>query len=304
MKNVDIKFLTKSSIIAALYVVLTWVLSPISYGAIQFRISEILILLVVFNKKYAIGLILGCFIANTISPLGWFDMVFGTLATILAIIPMLFVKKVYIAGIFPVISNSIIVSLELGLAFDLFYPSAILYNMVTIFIGEFVVIYLLGIPTFYSFSKNEYLINLLELDFKDNYLDNKIFTKRNLICFIIIVLTIVFFFAFPIGRQKEIIDGEIKSQRYRPINLIIEDHANYLFMLLSPVLFSLICLFCKAPICKFILGIISSLIVIITIVIFGISYQESLRYIYFYGYLLLPIFILCMAFIEYNYEIS
>ena len=146
MQNLDIKFIIKSAIIAAIYVVLTWVLSPISYGAIQFRISEILVLLVVFNPKYSLALILGCLIANTTSSLGWYDMVFGTLATIIAIIPMCFVKKLPIAAIFPVISNALIVSFELGLAFDMFQPSAFWFNVLTIAIGEAVVLYLLGIP--------------------------------------------------------------------------------------------------------------------------------------------------------------
>lgn len=59
MKKNNIKFIAESAIIAALYVALTWIFSPISYGPIQFRISEILVLLVVLNPKYALSLILG-----------------------------------------------------------------------------------------------------------------------------------------------------------------------------------------------------------------------------------------------------
>lgn len=73
----------------------------------------------VLNPKYALSLILGCFIANTTSSLGWYDMLFGTLATALAIIPMIFIRKMPIAALFPVISNAIIVPLELGLAFGM-----------------------------------------------------------------------------------------------------------------------------------------------------------------------------------------
>ena len=51
MRKIDIRFIASSAIIAALYVALTWVLAPISYGAIQFRISEVLLLLVFFNPK-------------------------------------------------------------------------------------------------------------------------------------------------------------------------------------------------------------------------------------------------------------
>ena len=118
MKKLNIKFIAESAIIAALYVALTWLLAPISYGAIQFRISEVLILLVVLNPKFSFALILDCFIANTTSSLWWYDMLFGTLATTLAIIPMCFIRKMPIAAIFPVIFNGFIVSIELGLALD------------------------------------------------------------------------------------------------------------------------------------------------------------------------------------------
>ena len=83
MRKIDIRFIATSAIVAALYVALTWLLAPISYGSIQFRISEILILLVFFNPKYALPIVLGTFISNTTSSLGWYDMVFGTAATLL-----------------------------------------------------------------------------------------------------------------------------------------------------------------------------------------------------------------------------
>ena len=85
MQKISVKLIAESAIIAALYVVTTWLLAPISYGAIQFRISEVLMLLVVLNPKFSFALILGCFISNTTSSLGWYDMVFGTLATVIAI---------------------------------------------------------------------------------------------------------------------------------------------------------------------------------------------------------------------------
>ena len=69
-KSIDIKFIAESAIIAALYAALTWLFAPISYGPVQFRISEVLVLLVVLNPKYAISLIIGCFVANTTSSLG------------------------------------------------------------------------------------------------------------------------------------------------------------------------------------------------------------------------------------------
>ena len=109
MKN-NVRFLCESAIVAALYAVLTWILAPISYGPIQFRIAEILVLLVFFNPKYIYSIIIGCFIANTTSSLGWYDMVFGTLATTLAVLPMIKTKRISVAALYPVISNALIVS--------------------------------------------------------------------------------------------------------------------------------------------------------------------------------------------------
>ncbi|MFT8726874.1 MAG: QueT transporter family protein [Liquorilactobacillus ghanensis] len=75
--------LIKASLIAALYVVLTLALVPFSYGPIQFRLSETLNNLVVFNKRYILGLTLGCVIANLWSSLGPLDVIFGSLGTLM-----------------------------------------------------------------------------------------------------------------------------------------------------------------------------------------------------------------------------
>lgn len=73
--------LIKAALIAALYIILT-LINPLSYGAIQFRLSETLNCLAVFNKRYIWALTLGCAIANINSSLGAVDLVFGTLQTL------------------------------------------------------------------------------------------------------------------------------------------------------------------------------------------------------------------------------
>ena len=119
MRKIDIKFIASSAIIAALYLALTWLLAPISYGSIQFRISEILVLLVFFNPKYAMAIVLGTFISNTTSGLGWYDMVFGTLATTLSVLTITKCKNIYQAALAPVVLNGVIVALELYIALDI-----------------------------------------------------------------------------------------------------------------------------------------------------------------------------------------
>ena len=50
-------------------------------------------------------MILGCFIANLFSPLGWYDLVFGVAATAIAVLPMFYVKNIFVAALLPVITN-------------------------------------------------------------------------------------------------------------------------------------------------------------------------------------------------------
>ena len=107
------KDLLANSMILALYVVLTYITYPISYMDIQFRIAEIMVLLVFFRKDYAIGLILGCAVANLSSGIGLIDVLFGTIATALACVCIMFCKHLAIACIFPVLFNAFIVGFEL-----------------------------------------------------------------------------------------------------------------------------------------------------------------------------------------------
>lgn len=158
--KLNIRFIAESAVIAALYAALTWAFSPIAYGAVQFRISEILVLLVVLQPKFAFAIVIGCFVANTTSSLGWYDMVFGTLATLLAVLPMIKIKKIALAALFPVISNAVIVAIELFLVFE----EPIWLSMLTVGLGEAVVLYFVGLPVISILLKNQELVRLMDLD--------------------------------------------------------------------------------------------------------------------------------------------
>ncbi|MFA5765484.1 MAG: QueT transporter family protein [Bacilli bacterium] len=146
------------AIITALYVTLTIVLSFMSYGNIQFRIAEILILLCFFKKDYGIALILGCAIANFFSPLGIIDVIFGTLATAISVLFVMKSKNLMIASLFPVIFNGIIVGLELY--YVLSFP--LLLSMASVAIGEAVVVMVLGNLIFFKLKKNANFLELIE----------------------------------------------------------------------------------------------------------------------------------------------
>lgn len=151
----NIHTIMKLSIIAGLYVVLTYALSFISFGEVQFRVAEILMLLCFFNKKYSVALIIGCFIANLFSPYGLPDIIFGTLATALACLGLgLFKgKHLWIASLMVSIAN-IIVGIEISLINNLPFPASLL-TIFWVFLGEFVVTSLVGVPLFKILMKNE-----------------------------------------------------------------------------------------------------------------------------------------------------
>lgn len=157
-KRSRIHQIIRLAIITALYVTLTIVLSFMSYGNIQFRIAEILILLCFFRKDYSIALILGCAIANFFSPLGIFDVIFGTLATAISVLFVMKSKNLVVASIFPVIFNGIIIGLELYYVLSL----PLLLSMASVAIGEAVVVMVLGNLIFFKLKKNANFLELIE----------------------------------------------------------------------------------------------------------------------------------------------
>ena len=79
----------RGAMVAALYAALTLGLAPVSYGAVQVRVSEFMTLLAFYDKGLIPGLTLGCLISNVGSPFGITDMLIGTSATFLADLPLL-----------------------------------------------------------------------------------------------------------------------------------------------------------------------------------------------------------------------
>lgn len=148
----DTNFLVKSAVIAALYAVLTVMLPVASYGPIQFRFSEILVLLVFYNKRFIPGLVLGCAIANLFSPMLLFDVVFGTLSSYIAFMLMIKAKNLYIASIFPVFLVSVpAIGTWIYLASDEVFFVLLMQFM----LSEFVMVSIIGVMLFKMLEKNE-----------------------------------------------------------------------------------------------------------------------------------------------------
>lgn len=149
------RFLAQAGLIAAIYAVTTYLcaLWGIAYGQVQFRFSEALTILPLFTPAAIPGLTVGCFLANLSSPFGMVDVLCGTAATLLAAIAVRVTRQVrfknipWLAPLFPVLSNAIIVGLEIsfflpeGLSWAGFAASAL-----SVGLGELVVCYGLGLP--------------------------------------------------------------------------------------------------------------------------------------------------------------
>lgn len=157
--NEKTKIIARNGIIAALYVALTWLSMPIAYGVIQFRISEILVLLCFFRKDYVVSLTVACAIANIFSPeIGLLDVLIGTSATLVACLGICLCKHLWVAAIIPVVANGLIVGLEL--AFFTNIGESFFYCAGFVALGEFVVM-VAGYILFMLCMKKEKSLNLV-----------------------------------------------------------------------------------------------------------------------------------------------
>ena len=135
MKNQKVLFLTQSAMIAAIYVVLTVVFQPFSFGEIQVRIAEALTILPAFTPAAIVGLFIGCLIGNVLAGAVLWDVIFGSLATLIgAGLGRVLRKYKYIALIPTIIANAVIVPFVLIYAYGL--TDAWWYLFVTVGIGE------------------------------------------------------------------------------------------------------------------------------------------------------------------------
>ena len=142
--------LVRGAVIAALYALLTMTLP--AYGPLQFRLSEIMTLLAYYNPFYILPLTLGCAIANIYSPFGIVDVIFGSLASFLALTAMSKTKNIYIASIWPAFFSFII-----GLEIMLFSTEPVNFFLITgqIMLSELVVVTVIGVPIMKNLMKNE-----------------------------------------------------------------------------------------------------------------------------------------------------
>ena len=156
--KVSTQLLVATAMIAAIYTVLTLAIAPLSFGLVQVRFSEMLMLLAFIDRKYAPGLILGCFIANCFSPFGILDIVFGTCCTAAAMFCIVrFAKSLFGASLWLVICNAFI-GVELYL-----FGSPLWLSMAMVALGEFLSVSICGVAMFRVLMKNRIFMSKLKI---------------------------------------------------------------------------------------------------------------------------------------------
>lgn len=144
--------LTRAALIAALYVLLTLLFQPFSFGAVQFRISEALMLLPLLAGEAVPGLFVGCLLANLLGGGVWYDVVLGSIATLLAaVLARRFRSRPLLAAAMPVIFNGLIVGPVVYFAYvrapgAAVSASVLLSSMATVALGELGACCILGLP--------------------------------------------------------------------------------------------------------------------------------------------------------------
>jgi len=156
-----------NGLIAGLYVILTLMppLDQIAFYAIQFRISEALLLLIFFRKDYVFGIVIGTFLANLLGPtsFGFIDAVLGSLVSLLVGILIGKSKSIYVAFLFPIVLNAVYLGFFLpimipDLPFEFF---VIISTGFFVAIGQATVLFGLALPLYYSLRKNRYFLVMI-----------------------------------------------------------------------------------------------------------------------------------------------
>lgn len=146
--NFHVKSLARAGMIAAIYAALTLIFAPISFNAVQFRISEAMTVLPMLLPEAVPGLAVGCLVANILGGAALPDVIGGTLATLIAaILTRTLRKKPVLAMASPVVINGLIVGPLVYFCYEyksIFSLGALSFTVFTVALGEAVVVAVLG----------------------------------------------------------------------------------------------------------------------------------------------------------------
>ncbi len=148
--KIDLRFLLRAAVIAALYAAVTLLLAPISYGPLQLRVAEALTLLPILTPAAVPGLFVGCLAANLLGGATALDVVFGSLATLAAaLLTRRLRNRPLVAALPPVLVNALVVGAVLALAYNMpFWLTALEVGA-----GQLGACYALGLPIYYALRR-------------------------------------------------------------------------------------------------------------------------------------------------------
>ena len=135
-KTLSVQFVAQAAVIAAIYVVLTLLFAPFSYGEVQVRLSEALTILPVFTPAAVPGLFVGCLLSNILGGCIVPDIIFGSLATLTGAVFTYLLRNQsrFLAPLPPILANALIVPFVLRFGYQV--PLPIPFMMLTVGIGE------------------------------------------------------------------------------------------------------------------------------------------------------------------------
>ncbi|MEO1816648.1 MAG: QueT transporter family protein [Acetobacterium sp.] len=156
MRKISVLFVTQAAVIAAMYVVLTFVSSSmgLASGEIQIRLSEMLVILPAFTPAAIPGLFLGCLLSNLLTGCTVIDIVFGSLATLIAAVLSYQLrnhKYPLLVTVPPVVANMIVVPFILKFSYGVPLPIPVM--MATVGIGEVISCVVLGSVLYFALDK-------------------------------------------------------------------------------------------------------------------------------------------------------
>ena len=157
LKPQNTRALARGAIIAALYTALTVLLAPLSYGEVQIRFSEAFTLLPILMPEAVPALLVGCLLSNILGGCSIFDIVFGSLATLIAAILTRKLRNHFVpASLMPVLLNGLIVGPVVYFAYNYagtFSLPLLLMDMGSVAIGELLACCVLGAVLIYALKK-------------------------------------------------------------------------------------------------------------------------------------------------------
>lgn len=158
MKHHKTRLIANAAMIAAIYVILTWLFAPFGFGEIQVRISEALTILPAFTFAAVPGLFIGCLVGNILGGAILPDIIFGSLATLIGAILVYRMRnwKPFVLPLAPILSNTIIVPFVLYYGYGVRLPIPLL--MLSIAVGEIISCGILGMILHRALSRYQNIL--------------------------------------------------------------------------------------------------------------------------------------------------